>query len=64
MLGRLPVSGGVEVSEAVWLRGAHMAVVPSIARAVVSIVTVALGVSLGREGAPQLVGAASGELVV
>ena len=59
VLGRLPVSGGIEVSEAVWLRGAHMALVPSVARAVISIVTVALGVSLGREGAPQLVGAAS-----
>jgi H+/Cl- antiporter ClcA len=57
--GRVPVSGGTEVSEAVWLRGAHMALVPSVARAVISIVTVALGVSLGREGAPQLVGAAS-----
>jgi chloride channel protein, CIC family len=60
VLGRLPVSGGTEVSEAVWLRGAHMAVVPSVARAVLSIVTVGLGVSLGREGAPQLVGAAAG----
>lgn len=58
VLGRLPVSGGIEVSEAVWLRGAHMAVVPSVARGVLSIVTVGLGVSLGREGAPQLVGAA------
>jgi chloride channel protein, CIC family len=57
-LGRLPVSGGTEVSEAVWLRGAHMAMVPSAARAVLSIITVGLGVSLGREGAPQLVGAA------
>jgi CIC family chloride channel protein len=60
VLGRLPVSGGTEVSEAVWLRGAHMALVPSVARAVVSIVTVGLGVSLGREAAPQLVGAAGG----
>jgi H+/Cl- antiporter ClcA len=60
LLGRLPVSGGTEVSEAVWLRGAHMAVVQSVARAVLSIVTVGLGVSLGREGAPQLVGAATG----
>ena len=58
-LGRLPVSGGTEVSESLWLRGAHMAVVQSVARAVLSIVTVGLGVSLGREGAPQLVGAAS-----
>ena len=58
VLGRLPASGGTEVSEAVWLRSAHMAVVPSVARAVLSIITVGLGVSLGREGAPQLVGAA------
>jgi H+/Cl- antiporter ClcA len=36
-----------------------MAVMQSIARGVLSIVTVGLGVSLGREGAPQLVGAAS-----
>jgi H+/Cl- antiporter ClcA len=58
VLGRLPVSGGIEVSEAVWLRGAHMDVIQSVARAVISIITVGLGVSLGREGAPQLVGAA------
>ncbi|MFL5864057.1 MAG: chloride channel protein [Solirubrobacteraceae bacterium] len=58
VLGRLPVSGGTEVSEAVWLRKARMPLIPSIARAVLSIVTVGLGVSLGREGAPQLVGAA------
>jgi CIC family chloride channel protein len=59
VLGRMPVGGGVEVSESVWLRGGHLAVIPSAARAVLSIVTVGLGVSLGREGAPQLVGAAS-----
>jgi H+/Cl- antiporter ClcA len=58
LLGRLPVSGGIEVSESVWLRGAHMAVAQSVARAVLSIIVVGLGVSLGREGAPQLVGAA------
>lgn len=60
VLGRLPGSGGTDVSESVWLRGARIAVVPSVARAVLSIVTVGLGVSLGREGAPQLVGAAAG----
>jgi CIC family chloride channel protein len=59
VLGRMPVGGGIEVSESVWLRGGRMAVIPSVARAVLSIVTVGLGVSLGREGAPQLVGAAS-----
>ena len=64
VLGRLPVSGGMEVSEALWLRGAHMAVAQSVARAVISIVTVGLGVSLGREGAPQLVGRRQRELAV
>jgi H+/Cl- antiporter ClcA len=59
MLGRLPTSGGTEVSEALWLRGGKIAFVPSVARAVLSIVVVGLGVSLGREGAPQLTGAAS-----
>src|SRR5436305_2426311 len=34
VLGRLPVSGGTEVSEAVWLRKARMPLIPSIARAV------------------------------
>jgi H+/Cl- antiporter ClcA len=58
LLGRLPVSGGTEVSEAVWLRSGRVAVLPSLARAVLSIVTVGLGVSLGREAAPQLAGAA------
>jgi CIC family chloride channel protein len=59
VLGRLPTSGGAEVSESLWLEGGRLAFVPSTARAVLSIVTVGLGVSLGREAAPQLMGAAS-----
>ena len=61
VLGRLTVrgaGGGTDVSDALWLRGARLDLGPSLARAVLSIVTVALGVSLGREGAPQTVGAA------
>jgi CIC family chloride channel protein len=54
---RLPASGATDVAEAVWLRGASVAGIGSLIRAVVSIVAVGLGVSLGREGAPQLVGA-------
>jgi chloride channel protein, CIC family len=59
VLHRLPVSGGTEVAEAVWLRGGRVAVLPSLGRGVLSIVTVGLGVSLGREAAPQLAGAAT-----
>jgi H+/Cl- antiporter ClcA len=58
VLRHLPRSGGTEVSDGLWRRGARIALWPSIAHAVLSIVTVGLGVSLGREAAPQLVGAA------
>jgi CIC family chloride channel protein len=50
--------GAGEVSEAIWLRGARLPLLASLARAVHSIVIVALGASLGREAAPQQVGAA------
>lgn len=59
VLGRLP-TGGTEVSEALWLRSGRLSFLPSIARGLLSIVTVGMGVSLGREAAPQLVGAATG----
>ena len=59
VVGPAASTGGAEVSEAVWLRGARMSLPHSIVRAVLSIITVGLGVSLGREGAPQLVGAAT-----
>jgi chloride channel protein, CIC family len=49
---------GAEVSDSLWLHEGRLALPPSLARALLSIVTVALGVSLGREGAPQTVGAA------
>lgn len=58
VLHRLPTSGGTEVSEALWLRGGRLSLLPSIARGALSIVTVGMGVSLGREAAPQLTGAA------
>jgi chloride channel protein, CIC family len=58
LLGRSS-TGGTEVTEAIWLRSGRLAFFPSVARAVLSIVTVGMGVSLGREAAPQLVSAAS-----
>jgi H+/Cl- antiporter ClcA len=59
VLERMPSSGGGEVTDALWLRGARLAMAPSLARGVISIVTVGMGVSLGREAAPQLAGAAA-----
>lgn len=57
LLGRSP-AGTTEVSEAIWRRSGKLDFFQSIARGVLSIVTVGMGVSLGREGAPQLAGAA------
>ena len=50
--------GGGDVSEALWLRAGRLPLLGSFARAVESIVIVGLGASLGREAAPQQVGAA------
>jgi CIC family chloride channel protein len=57
LLGR-NTTGGTEVSEAIWLRSGVLDFPRSVARGVISIITVGMGVSLGREAAPQLFGAA------
>jgi CIC family chloride channel protein len=59
ILGRTS-TGGTEVTEAIWLRSGKLPLFSSLARGVLSIVTVGMGVSLGREAAPQLAGAAFG----
>ncbi len=57
--GRTSAAGATEVSEALWLRSGRLRLAPSLERGVLSIVAVGMGVSLGREAAPQLVGAAT-----
>src|SRR5271154_161152 len=57
-IGLARLGGGGEVSEGLWLRAGRMPLLGSFARAVDSIVIVGLGASLGREAAPQQVGAA------
>jgi H+/Cl- antiporter ClcA len=59
LLGHMASTGGTEVSESLWLRRGRVAFWPSIARGVLSIVIVGMGVSLGREAAPQIAGAAT-----
>ena len=58
LVRRLRGSGGGEISEALWQQGGRLALPASLVRGMLSIVTVAMGASLGREGAPQLAGAA------
>jgi H+/Cl- antiporter ClcA len=55
LLRRFPAP---DLSESMWLRDAHVPLPGSVARALDSIVLVALGASLGREAAPQQTGAA------
>jgi chloride channel protein, CIC family len=59
LLRRVPGSGASDVSDALWLRAGRVAVLPSVGRGVLSIITVGMGVSLGREAAPQVTGAAA-----
>ena len=58
LIGWLRSTEGGETAEALWLRDGRLSLPASLLRGVLSIVTVAMGVSLGREGAPQLAGAA------
>ena len=58
LVRRLRGSGGGEISEALWLHGGRLELLPSLIRGTLSIVTVGMGASLGREAAPQLAGAA------
>jgi CIC family chloride channel protein len=58
LIKRVRGSGAGEISEALWLGGGHLTFWKSAARGLLSIVIVGMGVSLGREGAPQLTGAA------
>lgn len=53
-----PGGHGGELAEAIWFRSGRVPFLSSSLRAVISIVIVGLGVSLGREAAPKLFGAA------
>ena len=58
LIRRVRGSGAGEISEALWLGGGRLPFWRSQARGALSIVIVGMGASLGREGAPQLTGAA------
>ena len=58
LVRRVRGSGAGEISQALWLGSGRLSFWRSQARGVLSIVIVGMGASLGREGAPQLTGAA------
>jgi H+/Cl- antiporter ClcA len=56
LLGRLPGTS-IDVTSAIWLHAGRLPALRSLGSAVLSVVVVGMGASLGREGAPKQAGA-------
>ncbi len=57
LLGRLSSGNGIETTEAIWFQAGRMPALRTLGSAVLSVVVVGMGASLGREGAPKQAGA-------
>jgi CIC family chloride channel protein len=57
ILVRVSGSNGIDITEAIWFRAGRLPVVRTLGSALLSILVVAMGASLGREGAPKQTGA-------
>jgi H+/Cl- antiporter ClcA len=57
LLVRLSSGNGIDISAAIWFSAGRLPKLRTVGSAVLSIVDVAMGASLGREGAPKQVGA-------
>ena len=61
-LTRLTTGNGIDVTSAIWFQAGRMPAWRTLGTAVLSIVIVAMGAPLGREGAPKQFGAVFGNL--
>jgi len=57
ILRRLSSGNGIDTTEAIWFYAGRMPVLRTLSSAVLSVVIVGMGASLGREGAPKQAGA-------
>jgi H+/Cl- antiporter ClcA len=57
ILRRLSSGNGIDTTAAIWFRAGRMPALRTLGSAVLSVVIVGMGVSLGREGAPKQAGA-------
>jgi H+/Cl- antiporter ClcA len=57
LLRRLTNANGMDVTAAIWFHAGRLPAVRTLGSALLSVVIVAMGVSLGREGAPKQAGA-------
>jgi chloride channel protein, CIC family len=57
LLTRLSSANGIEITTAIWFYAGRLPALRTLASAVLSVVIVGMGASLGREGAPKQAGA-------
>jgi CIC family chloride channel protein len=57
VLGRLSSANGIDTTAAIWFHAGRMPALRTLGSAVLSVIIVGMGVSLGREGAPKQAGA-------
>jgi H+/Cl- antiporter ClcA len=57
LLTRLSSGNGIEITAAIWFHAGRLPALRTLASAMLSIVVVGMGASLGREGAPKQAGA-------
>lgn len=57
LLKQLSSGNGIDTTEAIWFRAGRMPPLRTLGSAVLSVLIVGMGVSLGREGAPKQAGA-------
>jgi CIC family chloride channel protein len=62
LLSRLTTGTSIDVDAAIWFKSGRAPALKTLGAAVLSIVTVAMGVPLGREGAPKQFGVVFGNL--
>jgi CIC family chloride channel protein len=57
IIGRLSSANGIDTTAAIWFHAGRMPALRTMGSAVLSVIIVGMGVSLGREGAPKQAGA-------
>lgn len=63
ILKSLTSANGIDTTAAIWFHAGRMPTIRTIGSAILSVIIVGMGVSLGREGAPKQAGAVAANLV-
>jgi chloride channel protein, CIC family len=63
LLGHLSSGNGIDITAAIWFHGGRLPTLRTLGSALLSVLIVGMGVSLGREGAPKQAGAAIANLL-